>query len=97
MANQPTAPALHPPPELPSMPDVSPTLSNYLRMFSLWCRNGFKAKLDANVALPGILLQSYNPPAGTAPTVWMLQVNQQGNFVGTQVALGSGAIGNRPP
>jgi hypothetical protein len=97
MANQPTAPASHPPPELPSMPDVSPTLSNYLRMFSLWCRRGFSNKVDANVALSGILLQSYNPPAGVAPTVWMLQVNQQGNFVGTQVALGSGAIGNRPP
>jgi hypothetical protein len=86
-----------PPPPVPSTPDIPTTLGNYLNQFALWCRHGFAAKMNANQALPGILFQSYNPPAGTAPTVWLLQVNQAGNAVITQVALGSGAIGNRPP
>jgi hypothetical protein len=97
MATYPTAPQAHPPPPLPSDPSISNTLANYLQQFSLWCRQGFKAKLNANVALDGILLQSYNPPTGAQPTVWLLQVNQAGNFVGTQVSLGSGDLGSRPP
>ena len=90
MASQPTAPGLHPPPELPSMPDVSPTLTQYLRTFSLWCRNGFKAKLDAQTALPGIMLQAYDAPAGVAPNVFMLQINQAGIFRTVPMPLGSG-------
>lgn len=90
MANQPTAPALHPPPDLPAMPDVSSTLSNYLRTFSLWCRRGFAAKIDANVALPGIMLQATDAPAGVAPNVYMLTVLQNGNFIGIRVPLGGG-------
>lgn len=90
-------PQAHPPPPLPNDPSITSVLSNYLSQFSLWCRQGFAAKLNANVALNGILLQAYNAPPGVAPNVYLLQVNQQGNFVGTQVSLGSGAIGNRPP
>jgi hypothetical protein len=96
-ASVPSPPAAQPPPNLPNMPDVSTTLSNYLRNFSLWCRHGFAAKVDAGVALSGVMFQSYNPPPGVQPTVWLLQVNQAGNAVITQVALGSGQIGNRPP
>ena len=46
---------LQPPPDLPSMPDVSDTLSNYLRTFSLWCRHGFADKLSQTTAAPGLL------------------------------------------
>ena len=90
MATFPTAPQANPPPDLPSMPDVSSTLTNYLRTFSLWCRHGFKAKLDANTALPGIMMQAYDAPAGVAPNVFLLRVNQAGNFVATPVPLGGG-------
>ena len=90
MATFPTPPTTQPPPELPSMPDVSTTLSNYLRAFSLWCRKGFGGKLDSNVALPGILMQAYDAPAGTAPPVFLLRVQSNGAFVATPVPLGSG-------
>jgi hypothetical protein len=77
------------------MPDVSPTLSSYLAQFSNWCRNGFADKMKNNVALPGIMLQAYDNPPGTMPTVWLLQVNQQGSFIATQMPLGSGQAGSR--
>lgn len=79
-----------PPPDLPSMPEVSATLSDYLRRFSLWCRHGFQDKLSATQALPGIMMQAYDAPAGTPPTVWLLRVNQQGSFVAVPVPLGGG-------
>ena len=90
MANQPTPRTLQPPPELPSMPDVSPTLTRYLRTFSLWCRHGFADKLTGSQALPGIMLQAYDAPAGTPPNVFLLRVNQAGQFVGTPMPLGQG-------
>jgi hypothetical protein len=97
MSSVPSPPQPQPPPPVPSDPSLGVSLSNYLNQFSLWCRRGFAAKMNANVALDGVLFQAYNPPAGAQPTVWMLQVNQGGNFVITQVALGTGQIGNRPP
>jgi hypothetical protein len=81
---------LQPPPPLPNMPDVSSTLTNYLNTFALWCRRGFAAKLSNNTALPGILLQAANAPAGTTPNVWLLQVSQTGVIAVTQVPLGGG-------
>ena len=90
MANQPTARTVQPPPDLPNMPDVSPSLSNYLRNFALWCRHGFDDKLPANQALSGIMMQAYDAPAGTPPNVFLLRVNQAGNFVAAPVPLGGG-------
>ena len=90
MANQPTGPAPNPPPELPNMPDVSSTLSNYLRIFSLWAQRRLTGKLDANVALNGIMMQAYDAPAGTNPNVFLLRVNQAGSFVAVPVPLGGG-------
>jgi hypothetical protein len=87
MANQPTAPGLHPPPELPSMPDVSTTLTNYLRTFSLWCRQGFAAKLSATAALPKVLLLS---PGGA---VFSIAVGNDGRLTSTPIALASGDLG----
>ena len=89
-SSQPTPRTIQPPPDLPSMPDVSTTLTNYLRNFSLWCRHGFADKISSSQALTGITLQAIDPPAGTAPEIWMLQVRTGGAFVLTQVPLGGG-------
>jgi hypothetical protein len=90
MANQPTPRTLQPPPDLPNMPDVSPTLSGYLRNFALWCRHGFADKLSGSQALSGVLLQAYDAPAGTTPNVYLLRVDQAGVISATAVPLGSG-------
>ena len=81
---------LQPPPDLPSMPDVSSTLTNYLRNFALWCRHGFADKLSGSTALPGVMLQAYDAPAGTIPAVFLLQVQTDGTIVATPIALGGG-------
>jgi len=90
MANQPTSPAEQPPPDLPSMPDVSATLSNYLRTFALWCRRGFADRMPAHAATPGVMLLAYDAPAGTTPKVFMIRVNSAGAISATQMTIGSG-------
>lgn len=91
MAPRPPSPAQHAPPDLPSMPDVSTTLTNYLRTFALWCRNGFQDRLPAHSALPGILLQANDAPAGTNPPVFMIQVRSDGTIVAVPMLLGGGS------
>jgi hypothetical protein len=86
----PTAPATLPPPDLPNDPSVSPTLTNYLRTFALWARQSLAGKVNSNVALPGLMLQSINPPPGQPPKVFYLQVLDNGNFQTTQINLGGG-------
>jgi hypothetical protein len=78
------------PPDLPNMPDVSDTLSNYLRTFSLWCRHGFADKISGTTAQPGLMLQANDAPAGTTPAVFMLQVQTDGTLVAIPMALGTG-------
>ena len=90
MANQPTPRTIQPPPDLPSMPDVSTQLSSYLRNFSLWCRHGFADKPSINQPLNGVMLQAIDAPGGTTPEIWMLQVRTGGAFVLTQMPLGGG-------
>ena len=92
MASQPTAASPQPPPDLPSMPDVSTTLTQYLRTFSLWCRNGFADRLPASQALPGVMLMAYDAPAGTTPKVYIIRVNTAGTLSVTPVGLGGGNI-----
>jgi hypothetical protein len=79
MPNQPSPPAAQPPPDLPNLPGVPAALTNYLTRFSLWCRNGFAAKVDKQTATAGILLQAKDTmpadPAGSPPRVYMLQVS----------------------
>jgi hypothetical protein len=87
---QPTPRTLQPPPDLPSMPDVSTTLTGYLRTFSLWCRHGFADKISATMAQPGVMLMANDAPAGTTPAVFMIQVNSAGAIVATPMPLGSG-------
>jgi hypothetical protein len=87
MANQPTPRTLQPPPDLPNMPDVSTTLTGYLRNFALWCRHGFADKLSGSQALPKVLLQS---PGGK---VFNIAVSDNGQLTSTPVALASGDLG----
>jgi hypothetical protein len=89
-ASQPTVAAPQPPPDLPSMPDVSTTLTQYLRTFSLWCRNGFADKISGTTAQPGLMLQAYDAPAGTTPKVYIIRVNMAGAISATPIALGGG-------
>ena len=92
MANQPTSRTLQPPPDLPNMPDVSDTLTNYLRNFALWCRHGFADKLSGSTAQPGLMLQAYDAPAGTTPAVFIIRVNTAGTLSVTPMALGGGNV-----
>ena len=92
MANQPTPRTLQPPPDLPSMPDVSTTLTGYLRNFALWCRHGFADKISGTVAQPGLMLQAYDAPAGTTPKVFIIRVNTAGTLSVTPMALGGGNV-----
>jgi hypothetical protein len=91
MASQPTSRTLQPPPDLPSMPDVSTTLTGYLRNFSLWCRHGFADKISGTTAQPGIMLMADDAPAGTTPKVFMIRVNSAGAISATQMTIGSGS------
>ena len=77
---------LQPPPELPSMPDVSNTLTSYLRNFSLWTRHGFADKLSQTTAAPGLLLQATDDPT----KIFMIQVNAAGEITATVIPLGGG-------
>lgn len=87
---QPTPRTVQPPPDLPNMLDVSSTLTNYLRNFSLWCRHGFADKISATAAQPGVMLMAYDAPAGAVPPVFMIQVKADGTIVATPIALGGG-------
>ena len=88
MASQPTPRTLQPPPDLPSMPDVSNTLTGYLRNFALWCRHGFADKISGSTAQPGFMLMAYDAPSGTAPPTFMLRVNSAGTLSATPIMMG---------
>ena len=75
MAFLPSAPAQQPPPELPFDPKLSSAITQYLRTFALWCRNGFAAKLDVGRALPGIMIQAVDATTGyPINAVYMLTI-----------------------
>ena len=90
MAPKPSAAAQQPPPDLPSMPDVSPTMTAYLRTFALWCRHGFADKLSVSTAAPGLLVQANDAAPGSVPKVFLIQVSTAGAITATPVPLGSG-------
>jgi hypothetical protein len=87
-APQPSPATINPPPDLPSDPATSPTLTNYLRTFALWCRQSLQTKLPADTALTGIILQAYDAAPGTTPAVWMLRVSTNGQFTAHQMNVG---------
>jgi hypothetical protein len=95
-ALQPSAPGEQPPPDLPNMPDVSETLSRYLRTFSLWCRNGFRDKLTISASLPGVLIQATDRNVPN-PAVYRLDVTTPGVATLSPVALGTGKVGAPVP
>ena len=86
------APTTPNPPDLPSMPQVGPIASDYLRRFSLWCKKALDSKqpLVAAQAQTGIMLLASDEPPGVTPNVWLLQVTQNGSFVASPVPLGTG-------
>lgn len=97
---QPNPRTVQAPPELPYMPDVSDTLTRYLRSFALWCRHGFADKLSGTVAQPGIMIKATDSATG-APTPYTYLVSVQVNITGggaptspsitlTPIPLGSG-------
>jgi hypothetical protein len=77
------------PPDIPGAAVIDPVLAGYLRTFALWCRQSFSDKLPRSQALPGILLQANDAPAGTTPKVFQLQVTTAGTVVAVPVATGS--------
>lgn len=93
---QPTAPFAQPPPTLPNMPDVSDTLSRYLRTFSLWCVQGLASKLNTNSAIPGLQLQATDQPVPNNP-VYELGVTSAGAATLAPVTLGTGTVGTPVP
>ena len=95
-ALQPSAPSEQPPPDLPNMPDVSETLSRYLRTFSLWCRNGFRDKLTISASLPGVLIQATDRNVPN-PAVYRFDVTTSGVATLSPVALGTGNVGTPVP
>ena len=82
MANQPTAPAARPPPEVPY--GVDNTLATYLRSFSLWCRSGFIDLVRSNEAMPGILMSAKDDRS----KVFLIEVNAAGAITASAVPLG---------
>ena len=90
MPNQPSPPAAQPPPDIPSLPGAPVALVNYLTRFSLWCRNGFAAKLSSNTTLPGVMLMASDAAPGVMPKVFLIQVNTAGTITATAVPPGGG-------
>jgi hypothetical protein len=77
------------PPDIPGAANVDPALAGYLRTFALWARQSLSDKLPRSQALPGILLQANDPPIGTTPKVFVLQVKSDGTLVTIPVETGS--------
>ena len=77
-------------PNMPQMTGVNPQLVDYLHSFALWCRHGFADKISGSAAQPGIMLMAKDPPAGTTPKVFMIQVTTAGALVATPVEIGQG-------
>lgn len=81
------------PPDVPSDPSISETLTQYLRNFALWARNGFAEQMRNNEAVPGVMLRSRDTPAGTNPKVFSLEADISAKAYLVPMALGSGDKG----
>jgi hypothetical protein len=78
------------------MPEISNTLTNYLRNLSLWTKDSLGDKLDGNTALPANLLQSHDTPRGSTPSVFKLQISEAGIASLTKVPLANPATPDPP-
>jgi hypothetical protein len=76
------------PPDVPSDPSISAPLTQYLRSFALWARNGFSEQMRNNEAHPGLLVRAYDTPAGQNPKIFLIRVNSTGVVSAAPVALG---------
>jgi hypothetical protein len=83
MAARPGAAPIQPPPDLPNMPDVSPTLSNWLRRFSLWATSNINDCLSKKTAASQIYLTST-----TGNTVWRVTIDDTGALQTSQLTPG---------
>ena len=79
-----TPSAAQPPPELPPLPGVPQALPDYLRRFSLWCRNGFLDRYGLQSATPHVYV--------TAPhgNVFKVSISDSGLLLSTAITPGSG-------
>jgi hypothetical protein len=84
-------PATLPPPDVPYSTNIDVALTGYLRRFSLWAKKSLDDKQPLGQAQSGLMLMSYDTPAGQTPKVFLLQVNEAGNFVTTPMPVGGGA------
>jgi hypothetical protein len=78
-------PPVTPPPELPSMPDVSEKLSSYLRRAALWAQGNFNNCLTKRTATGELYLTS-----ASGNTVWRVTIDDAGALVTTQMTPGTG-------
>jgi hypothetical protein len=79
-----TPPAAQPPPELPPLPGVPQALPDYLRRFSLWCRNGFLDKFGLQSSTPHVYMTSAGGKA------FKFSVSDSGLLLSTAITPGSG-------
>jgi hypothetical protein len=87
-ALNPTPQTVQPPP-LP--PGIDPATALYLQQFTMWCTRQFNSRLSSNTALPGVMLQANDAPAGATPKVFHVQVKSDGTVVANPIAIGSGS------
>ena len=85
------------PPELPSIPGISPILVDYLRRFAVWADKQFSYKLASDIAIDGILFQTYNVADPDDAKVYKLQVNNAGAATLAPMPLGSINAGTPVP
>jgi hypothetical protein len=78
------------PPDVPSDPKISESLTQYLRNFALWARNGFAEQMRNNEAHPGLLVRAYDTAPGVNPKIFMIEVSTAGVIRARQIGLGGG-------
>ena len=89
---QQTPQAANIPPDVPADPKISDALTQYLRNFALWCRNGFAEQMRNNEAHKGLLVRAYDTAAGANPKVFMIEVSSAGVIRARQIGLGGGNV-----
>ena len=78
------------PPDVPNDPRTSPALTEYLRSFALWCRNGFAEQMRNNEAVSGVMVRAYDTSPGANPKIFMIEVNSAGVVRARSIPLGGG-------
>jgi hypothetical protein len=87
-AQQQTPSSARPPPDVPADPSVSNTLTQYLRNFALWARQGFADSLRSHEAQPGLMVRAYDTAPGANPQVFMIEVDSAGVIRARAMPLG---------